>query len=131
MKTLIIILASIFMLSCEANRDNDHYNPAYLIQVNFKSKRAWEGLKELRLASEKASEICSKIAKGHPIDNSIKYSVLCLGENDKGIGFIYLFISGNSNSGYYLVEYDIESILTHEIPSYNSAACGKRWIISN
>ena len=130
MKTIIFILTTILLFSCEESRDDQYYNPNHLIRVNFSTKQAWEGSRRLKLAPNKVAEICSKIVKGQTLPELFKYSALCMGGNDRNVNFVYLKLDGSEYSGTYLAEFDDSKILVHKIQSYNASECGKKWILS-
>jgi hypothetical protein len=130
MKTIIFLIASLLLFSCEERRDNDYYNPKYLIRVNFSTKQAWEGSERLELAPDRAVEICSKIIRKEILPEQYKYNILCMGGNEKSVHFVYLQLDGSEYSGTYLVEFDDAKILVHKINSYKPSECGLKWILS-
>ncbi|RKT01081.1 hypothetical protein [Chryseobacterium defluvii] len=130
MKTTLFLLLAVLFFSCEENRDSEYYNPNHLIRVNFETKQAWDGGKELKIASENATNICTQIIRNSSAPEAIKYDILCFGANDKGTNFAYLKIKNSAVDGVYLIEYDNARALVHHSDSYFQADCGLKWIIS-
>lgn len=128
MKNLIFIISLIFIaISCNTEIENEHYNPNYLITVNFPQNKATESGKLLQKTSAKESEICTKIIRNNPILENVKFNNLCSGANEYGLNFAYIIITGEIN-GYFLVVFDENRIQSFRLTSYDSKDCMYRWI---
>lgn len=129
MRTIILILTALFLIaSCSDERENEYFNPAYEIMVNFTTKEAWESGRKLQKASPLENEICEKIMKGQALLQNIKFSNLCSGGNSKGLNYAYVIISGEIN-GYFLISYDYKRMMAHKTKSFDSGKCGLYWVV--
>jgi len=129
MKTLILLFTALLLVaSCTDERENEYFNPAYEIKVNFTTKEAWESGKKLQKSSPLENQICEKIINGQTLPQNIQFSNLCSGGNDKGLNFNYVIISGEVN-GYFLISYDDKRMMSHKIKSFDSGKCNFRYII--
>jgi hypothetical protein len=128
MKTLILLLTTLlFAISCTGERESEHFNPNQAIKVNFETKKASEGGKELTIANKSESEICTKIIRAQQLPSNIKFEAICSGSNDKGLHFSYLYITGDIN-GLYLVIHDENRVLSYRLNSF-SGNCLLKWVM--
>jgi hypothetical protein len=128
MKTLILLLTTLlFSISCTDETESEHFNPNQAIKVNFETKKASEGGKELTIANNNETEICTKIIRGDELPINIKFETICSGSNDKGLHFSYLNITGEIN-GLFLVLHDENRILSYRLNSF-SGNCLLKWVM--
>jgi hypothetical protein len=128
MKTLILFFTTLFIFnSCSEEIESEHFNPNQAIKVNFETKKGYEGGKELILANNNETDICTKIIRGQELPITTKFESICSGSNDKGLHFSYLHITGEIN-GLFLVIHDENRILSYRLNSF-SGNCLLKWVM--
>ena len=131
MRTLITTLFLLTsFISCSSEIDTFDYDPAYKIEIDFKTGQVKEGGITLEHATPELESICLKAVKNETLPDGFKAEMLCFGGGENNLQFHYLKLETTCFLGYYLITTNSNVVLVHSVSTYNQNSCLKRWIIS-